>query len=94
MQKIYSEYRGKGFEILAVNIGPEDTQDIRDFIKDLRLTFPVLLDPDMKVARKYRIIGLPVSLLVDRQGIIRLRETGYTDWTQKEARREVESLLR
>ena len=94
MQKIYSEYKGRGFEILAINIEPDALQEIREFVKELRLTFPVLLDPDMKVTRKYRLIGLPISFLIDRQGIIRAKEVGYHDWTDKESRRQVESLLK
>ena len=94
MQRIYSEYKGKGFEILAVNIEPDATEEIHDFIKELRLTFPVLLDPDMKVTRRYRLIGLPVSMLIDRQGIIRSKEIGYHDWTDKKSRRQVENLLK
>ena len=93
MQKIYTEYKGKGFEILAINIEPDAQEEIRDFIKELRLTFPVLLDSNMKVTRKYRLIGLPVSMLIDRQGIIRSKEIGYHDWTDKESRKRVESLL-
>jgi len=94
MQKIYTEYKGKGFEVLAVNIEPDAKEEISEFMKELRLTFPVLLDPDMKVTRKYRLIGLPVSLLIDRQGIIRSKDIGYHDWTDKESRRQVESLLK
>ena len=94
MQQIYSEYKAKGFEILAVNIEPDAQQEIRDFIKELRLTFPVVLDPDMKVSRKYRLVGLPVSVLIDRQGIIRAKEVGYHDWANKASRARVESLLR
>ena len=93
MQQIYSEYKGKGFEILAVNIEPDAKEEIRDFIKELRLTFPVLLDSNMKVTRQYRLFGLPVSVLIDRQGIIRGKEIGYHDWTDKESRKQVESLL-
>ncbi|MGH9428969.1 MAG: peroxiredoxin family protein [Terriglobia bacterium] len=94
MQQIYTEYKGKGLEILAINIEPDAKEEIQDFIKELRLTFPVLLDPDMKVTRKYRLIGLPVSMLIDRQGIIRSKEIGYHDWTDKESRKLVESLLK
>ena len=93
MQKIYTEYKGKGFEILAINIERDANEEIQDFIKELRLTFPVLLDSDMKVTRKYRLIGLPVSMLIDRQGIIRSKEIGYHDWTDKESRKRVENLL-
>ncbi len=94
MQQIYSEYKAKGFEILAVNIEPNAKQEIRDFIRELRLTFPIALDPDMKVSRKFRVIGLPVSILIDRQGIIRAKEVGYHDWANKASRTRVESLLR
>ena len=94
MQQIYTEYKGKGFEILAINIEPDSKDEIRDFMKELRLTFPVLLDSDMKVTRTYRLIGLPVSMLIDRQGIIRSKEIGYHDWTTKESRKRVESLLK
>lgn len=94
MQQIYTEYKGRGFEVLAINIEPDAKDEIRDFMKELRLTFPVLLDSDMKVTRKYRLIGLPVSMLIDRQGIIRSKEIGYHDWTTRESRQRVESLLK
>ena len=93
MQQIYSEYKAKGFEILAVNIEPDAKQAISDFVKELRLTFPIVLDPYMKVTRKFRVIGLPVSVLIDRQGIIRAKEIGYHDWANKASRTRVESLL-
>ena len=94
MQQVYSEYKGKGFEILAVNIEPDAKQAINDFMKELRLTFPVALDSDMKVSRKFRLIGLPVSILIDRQGIIRAKDIGYHDWANKASRTLVESLLK
>ena len=94
MQQIYSEYKSKGFEILAINIERDSKEEILEFMKELRLTFPVLLDSDMKVTRTYRLIGLPVSMLIDRQGIIRSKEIGYHDWTTKESRKRVESLLK
>lgn len=93
MQQIYSEYKARGFEILAVNIESDAHQEIRDFINELRLTFPILLDPDMKVTRKFHVIGLPVSVLIDRQGIVRAKEIGYHDWTTKASRTQVEKLL-
>lgn len=93
MQQIYSEYKVKGFEILAVNIEPDAKQAIGDFVKELRLTFPILLDPDMKVTRKFRVIGLPISVLIDRQGIIRAKMMGYHDWTNRASRTRIERLL-
>jgi len=93
MERIYSDYKAKGFEILAINIEPDAKEEIREFTRELRLTFPVLLDPDMRVTRKYRLIGLPVSMLIDRQGIIRSKDIGYHDWTSRDSRKRLEDLL-
>lgn len=93
MQQIYTEYRDKWFEILAVNIEVDARKEISDFVKELRLTFPILLDPDMKITRKFHIIGLPVSVLIDRQGVVRAKEIGYHDWTTRVSRKLVEGLL-
>jgi len=93
MQQIYSEYKDRGFEILAVNIESDAKQEITDFVRELRLSFPVLLDPDMKITRKFHVIGLPVSVLIDRQGVVRAKEIGYHDWTSRTSRRQVEALL-
>jgi cytochrome c biogenesis protein CcmG/thiol:disulfide interchange protein DsbE len=94
MQQIYSDYKDRGFEILAINIEPDATDEIRQFMKELRLTFPVLLDSDMKVTRQYRLFGLPISILIDRHGIIRSKDVGYHDWTTAESRQRVEALLK
>src|SRR5574337_1123153 len=93
IQQIYAEYKDKGFEVLAVNIESDAKQEIGDFVKELRLTFPILLDPNMKITRKFRVIGLPVSVLIDRQGIVRAKEIGYHDWTTRTSRKLVEGLL-
>lgn len=93
MQQIYTEYKPRGFEILAVNIESDAKQEITDFVRELRLSFPVLLDPDMKITRKFHVIGLPVSVLIDRQGVVRAKEIGYHDWTTRASRTRVEALL-
>ncbi len=93
MQQIYAEYKRRGFEILAINVDADATQEIRDFVKELRLTFPVLLDPRMEVARRYRVRALPASVLINRKGVIRHIGLGYRTWTEKEPRSEVEQLL-
>ena len=40
------------------------------------MTYPVLLDEEGKVWQEYRGLGLPMSLLVDRDGVIQVRHMG------------------
>lgn len=97
MEQAYREYRSRGLEILAVSIDvghlPVVGATVTQFMEELNLTFPALLDPEMEVARRYRVFGIPVSFLIDREGIIRAREPGFRDWTTPEPRRKLEQLL-
>lgn len=94
MDKAYQEYKSRGLEILAVSLDAGSNSVVKNFMQELKLDFPVLLDPDMEVLRLYRMVGIPASFLIDKQGIVRHREVGYRDWTDPESRRLLEAILR
>ena len=94
MEKAYQKYKGKGLEILAVSVDAGPKSSVKNFMEELGLSFPALLDPDMKVFQLYRLFAIPASFLIDKQGIIRFKELGYRDWTDKESTKLLEELLR
>ncbi len=94
MDKAYQEYKSRGLEILAVSLDAGSNSVVKNFMQELKLDFPVLLDPDMEVLRLYRQFSIPATFLIDKQGIVRHRELGYRDWTDPESRRLIEAILR
>ncbi len=70
IQEVYEEYRDQGFTVLAVN-ERESQGRVATFMDELGLTFPVPLDRDGRVFRRYRVNALPSTFFVDREGIIR-----------------------
>lgn len=60
---------------LSINVG-ETPVVVKKFIDKLELNYPVLLDVKSEVARQYGIFGIPVTYLVDREGIVRFRIFG------------------
>ena len=94
MDKAYQEYKGRGLEILAVSLDAGSNSVVKNFMQELQLRFPVLLDPDMEVLRLYRQFSIPATFLIDKQGIVRHRELGYRDWTDPESRKLLEAILR
>lgn len=94
MEKAYQEYKDRGLEVLAVSIDAGPKSVVKNFMQELKLTFPALLDPEMEVLRRYRIAAIPASFLIDKEGIIRHRELGYRDWTSPESRKLLEAVLR
>ena len=69
MQKMYDKLREKGFMVLAVN-ELEGDAIVRARIRRYGHTFPVLMDRDNKVANKFGVFGLPVSVFIDEHGVV------------------------
>ena len=68
-EKFYQEYKDHNFTIITVNI--EDSHEkVKAFVESEKLTFPVLMDKEGKVASIYGARTLPASLFIDEEGKI------------------------
>lgn len=70
IQEIYGEWSGKGLMVLAINMG-ESSSKVEQFLQDHNLSLPVLLDTKAVVARMYVKRGIPTTVFIDKEGIIR-----------------------
>lgn len=70
--RAYNTHQDEGFMVLAVNLTDQDSlDDVRAFVEEFDITFPVLLDETGAVYNElYRLLGLPMSVFVDRDGVI------------------------
>jgi peroxiredoxin len=75
LQPVYARLHGRGLEILAVNVA-QNRETAQRFIEPLGIQYPVLLDPEGVTARAYGVQALPITLLLDRRGIVRGKIVG------------------
>ena len=68
-------------------------RDVKPFMVKHGHRLPVLLDPQMAVAREHGIRWVPVTLVIDRQGVVVGRAIGPREWDAKEAIDLVRSLV-
>ncbi len=69
--RAYEAHSDAGFTVLAVNLTDQDVlEDVRVFVEEFDMTFPVLLDSAGEVSTLYGLLGLPMSIFVDREGSI------------------------
>jgi peroxiredoxin len=95
MERLYQKHRAQGLVVLAVSNDSEgSTQRVARFIKESGFTFPVGLDPRMKVANLYRVRVLPSSLVIDRKGALSFIALGPREWDKPAAHQLFESLLK
>lgn len=92
MNRLYREYKGKGLEVLAISTD-NSASKVKDYISKNSLSFQVLMDDNIKVARQYKVFSLPTTFLIDRNGIIVDRFLGEQDWISPELKKRIEELL-
>jgi len=95
MQTLYQKLRGKGFEVVAVDM-MEDKATVAKFVKTSGYTFPVLIDSTGEVGGgPYGARALPTNYIVDKGGKIVGRKIGIDGpaWTSDERVALFESLL-
>jgi peroxiredoxin len=94
MEQLYRTFLRKDFEILAVSTDAQGEAVTRPFQQENRLTFPILHDDDYRVGLTYGARSLPMTFMVDRQGIVRHQIFGARDWGAPEARQLVQMLMK
>lgn len=94
LDRIAAEYAGRGLVVLPVATGRNSLAGIERFYAEAGITaLPILLDPRSGLARASGVMGLPVTLLLDREGREVARLTGEADWAGPEARAVFDHLL-
>jgi len=81
----YQKYRSLGFVVLAVDAGETQAQ-VSAYIQQMGLTFPVLLDPDEHLMDTLHINDFPTSVLVGRDGLVKMIYVGALDQATIDAR--------
>jgi peroxiredoxin len=91
-ERLHREFSAQGLALMGIN-AREGTTTIRDYAKELGLTFPLILDPSGKINVIYGVIGLPTTFLIARDGRAVALAIGPREWSGKPARAVIQALL-
>lgn len=93
IENLYKRFKDKGLIVIGVSVDNSETT-VRSFVKEKGLTFPILLDKGKEVSfDDYGVIGLPVTFLIDKKGIIVDKVFGERQWDSEEAKEKIKRLL-
>ena len=80
------------FVVLAVNVG-EERKTVKTFVQQNSITFPVLLDQDLETYKKWPVLGVPASFLIDGHGRLAYTIVGAIEWTNPKTLSKLEQLV-
>ena len=66
LETLYERFRSQGLVVLGIS--DEEQAKVEPFIRERKVTFPVLLDPGRKVNEAFVVEGIPKSFVYDRDG--------------------------
>jgi len=76
LNRINTTYGRAGLVVLGISID-EDLRRAQEFADSMKVSYPVMFDTGSGVGRDYQLGRLPMTILVDRSGVVRYSHLGY-----------------
>ena len=90
---VIDRFQGVDLVVLPISRG-EEPGKVKSFIKDRGYKFPVGLDVDQSIYRKYASNYIPRSVVVGRDGVVEYVAVGYDDAIAKEIEAAITAALK
>jgi cytochrome c biogenesis protein CcmG, thiol:disulfide interchange protein DsbE len=68
-------------------------EEVRAFVRRHGISYTIVLDPDEKIGRRYRLEGHPTTILIDGRGIVRYVHVGFLRGDEKEIEAALQAVL-
>lgn len=95
LNALYGNYKDKGVVVLGVGTDGVDAQTTRDTMKEVGISadYTLLLDQEFTITDTYTNFLVPLTIVIDKEGIIRYIHTGYEKGMEKEYEKAVNDAL-
>jgi cytochrome c biogenesis protein CcmG/thiol:disulfide interchange protein DsbE len=94
IERLHQAMASQGLKVVAVSMDDPGFEDkIRAFAKEFGLTFQILYDPTGKITNDYQTTGVPETFVIARDGVIRKKVIGASDWNSASNRALIAQLL-
>ena len=95
MEALHRDFSHRGLSVVALSEDERTVGDaaIREYARDLGLTFEILRDTARAIEADYQVVGYPTTFVIDREGVVRRRWIGPADWNSAANRAVMRQLL-
>lgn len=94
LSALQGEFGGDDFKVITLATGRNSPVGIKSFFDEIGVdNLTRFQDPKQKLARDMSVLGLPITVLIDRQGQEIARLIGDADWYSDSARDIIRALL-
>ena len=94
LEKLHKDLAAQKFKVVGVSVDEGDPKEVQSFVTDQKVTYPIALDPEGRLAAMAQTTVLPTSLLVDRQGRVVWVRMGIVDTEDQELKQAIDAALK
>jgi peroxiredoxin len=89
---LYEEYKDRGLAVVGVGLDQGGASVIAPFVEANSVTYTILVG-DQAISQQYKVSGIPMTLMIDRDGRVASKDVGFAPTMEAEMRARVEELL-
>src|SRR5271168_408142 len=93
LDRINTTYQRAGLVVLGVSVD-EDLSRAREFAGAMKVSYPILFDTGADIGRDYLLQKMPMTILVDRAGVVRYSNVGFKRGDERAYLDQIRELLR
>jgi peroxiredoxin len=93
LNRINTTYERAGLVVLGVSVD-EDLGRAREFAGAMKVSYPLLFDTGSDIGRDYLLQKMPMTILVDRSGVVRYSNVGFKRGDERAYLDHIRELLR
>jgi peroxiredoxin len=93
LDRINATYYRAGLVVLGVSVD-EDSRRAHEFAEAMKVGYPILFDTTSNIGRDYLLQKMPMTILVDRSGVVRYTNVGFKRGDDRAYLDKIRELLR
>jgi len=92
LNELHAKYQLAGLVLLGINIDEDRTEAV-EMAQTLKIGYPILFDERKDVSKAYQLGTMPVTILIDREGVVRYVSEGFKPGYEKRYADQLRELL-
>jgi thiol-disulfide isomerase/thioredoxin len=92
LNRLKTKMQGKPFQLVSINYA-ETPGHIKDFMKKVKVDFPVLLDADGNISKKWKVVAFPSTFVIGVDGKIHYGVNAAIHWDTDKVIQQLEGLM-
>jgi cytochrome c biogenesis protein CcmG, thiol:disulfide interchange protein DsbE len=93
LQALHDRYKPRKFEVIGVSLDESSAESVKQFVDEQKMTYPIVLDAEGKLANLLQTSVLPTTVLLDRNGKIVWKRLGMIEKNDQELVKAIEAAL-